>query len=257
VEGRFVFADGAGVHVWPTCGFLAEYLREIGLGSDGPCAASLPAAPGASDGGDRAVKTWRGSQVFELGSGCGALAVVLARWGCSKVVATDASAKALALVEANADLHARAARPEGNIVVRRLDWRDLESCRALRRELGPFQAIIASDAVSASLPVGAMWRRPGAEALAAGAASSPEPLLDAAKELAKGGAEVIFAVANRAGDARCMARALLDRSDDIELLAAPREMMTKSGGISVTIFHFRYREASQALARPGAADHSG
>jgi len=242
-EGRFVFADGAGVRVWPTCGALAEYLRETGLGSDGPL---------APEGGDAAIDSWRGTCVLELGSGCGALAVLLARWGCGRVVATDASLKALELAGANTRRHAPAESAAGGVEVRRLDWRDLDGCRALREELGPFQAVVASDVVLAALPVGAMWRRPGAEALAKGAASSPDSLLDAAKELAQGGAEVFLAVANRAGDARCVARALFERRDEIELLALPREMAASQGRPTVTIFHFKYREEPEAAGETQA-----
>lgn len=227
-EGRFVFADGAGVRVWPATGCLAAYLQDLGPDSD-------RAGPSTSC----AAANWQGRRVLELGCGCGALAIVLAGWGCESVLATDASPKALELAAANVERHC-----QGNkVTIRRFDWCDVDACEALQKDFGPFHMVVAADAVLAAPPAGPMWHRGEAEGGPA-LASRPGPLLEATRRLSRGGGEVVLAVTDRCGDVRETARELLERRHWLELLSPPRELVPEGGKPVVTVFHFRWKECA-------------
>ncbi|CAE8699312.1 unnamed protein product, partial [Polarella glacialis] len=115
-----------------------------------------------------------------LGCGCGLVTLSLARWGCREVTGADDSPVALALAAASC---AEAKVSCEKVRWRRLDWRDLDACARLREELGPWDAVVSADCVLAAPPSGPMWRAAGA------GACPPEPLLEATKVLARGGAE--------------------------------------------------------------------
>lgn len=241
-ESRFVFVDGTGCRVWPATACLAAYLRATGLNSD--AWGGMEAAP---EGGKRV--DWRGRRVAELGCGVGALSIALAQWGCERVVAVDTSLKALALAKRNLEVEqgsasassASAARKA--VTLHRLDWHDVTACQDLRKDLGPFDAIVVADGVLVG-PPGPMWLRGEGGVEAAPLASMPGPLLDATRELAHGGTEVVLAVTDRCGDTRETARALLARRHLIELVSTPQVVPQAQNdrGSPVTIFHFRWKE---------------
>eukprot|EP00928_Gymnodinium_smaydae_P058832 TRINITY_DN4203_c1_g1_i1.p1 TRINITY_DN4203_c1_g1~~TRINITY_DN4203_c1_g1_i1.p1 ORF type:complete len:196 (-),score=29.92 TRINITY_DN4203_c1_g1_i1:65-652(-) len=171
----------------------------------------------------------------------------LLRWG-SCVVAVDASPKALDLASTNAARWSgRIGRaPQPSLDLRCVDWGDLGACEQLWRELGPFDAVVVSDGVLCAPPAGAMWHH--ATDAAQSMVSPPAPLLEATRVLARGGAEVIITVSERAGDVQATARALLDCRRWLELIGPPRELPIESGQTPVTrsppltVFHFRWRE---------------
>merc|ERR1712008_260086 len=179
--------------------------------------------------------TWRGCRVLELGCGCGYLGIVLARWG-AKVLATDGDSGALALADANATLHNK--NESMQLQLRALDWTDLAACAQLRKDAGPFDAIVISDGVLVVPPSGPMWHQAGdAERMV----SLPGPLLDATRLLGHPNAEVILAVVDRVGDVQETARALLDRRHWLEIVGFPRDLLADDGSTKVTIFHFRWK----------------
>jgi len=226
LESRFVFVDGAGAYVWPASRCLASYLWHRD--------------PDTQSGDAReplevSQSTWRGCSILELGCGCGYLCVVLARWG-AKVLATDCNSGALALAKANAALHNQ--NESMQLQLQALDWTDLEACAQLRKDAGPFDAIVISDGVLVVPPSGAMWHQAGdAERMV----SLPGPLLDATRLLGYPSAEVILAVVDRAGDVQETARALLDRRHWLEIVGFPRDLLADDGSTKVTIFHFRWK----------------
>lgn len=242
LEGRFVFADGAGVHIWPAGGALLEYLRGVGTNSDAASASEATAREGAGS-----EASWRGKRVLELGCGCGFVSAALARWGC-EVLATDVHDKALELASANAEL---CAREGAGFRVRRLDFSDPAACARLREDLGPFACVVACDCVLATPPSGPMWRSGAASAAAV--AAPPEALLDATRVLVPAGAEVVLAVVDRGGDVQATARALLDRRHWLQLVSLPVALPATEGGTAVTVFHFRWKGVRGAGGEAAAA----
>lgn len=229
-EGTRLFADGSGVHVWPAAACLVEYLRWHGV-------------PDGSPGSLKA--NCRGRRVMEMGCGCGLVAVCLARWG-AEVVAVDYSDAALALTEANA-AHNLTEEQRSRLLVERLDWNDAASCTRLREESGPFTAIVAADCVLARPPAGPMWRRVGLKAV------PPGSLLDATHWLADSNTEVVLVVADRVDDVRDTARALLERREDVQLVAMPQDVVLGGGG-KATVFHFKWKSAPRDVPRAVASE---
>jgi len=219
-EGKFVFLDGVGVHVWPAATCVANHLRSLRLAAD-----SGPSFDERTDEGEvqcEPAAGWQGRRVLELGCGCGLVSVLLARWG-AEVVATDANRAALALAEANAARHLK--EPE-RVQLHELNWDDTAACAKFVEEKGPFDVIIICDGDNPC--VGQELRSP------------PGPLLEATRALSAGGTEVLLAVAERAGDIAATARALLERRRWLDLASLPYDLVTGNGA-NVTVFHFRWR----------------
>lgn len=242
-EGGRVFADGAGVHIWPAAELLVKYLS---YAWDDPDA--LPSKDASvrhkTDSETTSKYQWKGRKVLELGCGCGFVALSLAIHGAD-VVAVDSNEKALRLAGANLADHL----DKGNQpVLRYLDWGDEAACEQLRKEFGPFNAIVAADCVLVDAGAGPMWRSLGMQPY------PPEQLLEASRCLAtcddQCDTEVVVLVVDRSGDVAATAQALVQRRQEIELVALPAGAALEGGG-AATVFHFRWRE------RKGDTEHTG
>lgn len=227
LEGRFVFADGAGVCTWPAAHCMLSFLGPTGLRDE----SEAPTPPGPPS--RISSKPWHGRRVIELGCGCGLVSLALAHWGAT-VVGIDSNRAALTLAAANAARNLEdGARPHFLDV----DWNDRRACASLREKFGPFDAIVVSDGVLVAPPSGAMWRFECGDDMV----SPPGPLLDATAALGGGDTEVILAVVDRASDVAETARELLDRRHFLELVSPPRRVCAGASAVAM-VFHFRWTQ---------------